>query len=65
MKDMHSLIDAIDDHLAEDEKQLAQVQQQHDAVHADFASLMTRLRREIEAASGRASGSSAALHLRG
>jgi hypothetical protein len=62
IKDAHELIKAIDEHLADDARQLAAVQTQADSVHAAYADLMTRLRLEIEAASGGARG---AHHLRG
>ena len=62
IKDAHELIKAIDEHLADDARQLAAVQKQADSVHAAYADLMTRLRLEIEAASGGASGGH---HLRG
>ena len=61
-KDAHDLINAIDEHLADDARQLAAVQKQADSVHAAYADLMTRLRLEIDAASG---GTCGACHLRG
>jgi hypothetical protein len=62
IKDAHDLISAIDEHLADDARQLAAVQRQADSVHAAYADLMTRLRLEIEAASG---GSFGTRHFRG
>lgn len=62
IKDAQELIKAIDEHLADDARQLVAVQKQADSVHAAYADLMTRLRLEIEAASG---GSCGAHHLRG
>ena len=59
---IHELVKAIDEHLADDARQLAAVQEQGDSVHAAYADLMTRLRLEIEAASG---GTCGARHLRG
>jgi hypothetical protein len=62
IKDARELIAVIDEHLADDARQLAAVQAQAESVHAAFADLMTRLRLEIDAARGGASG---ARHLRG
>lgn len=58
----HDLIAAIDDHLADDARQLALVRAQADSVREAFADLMTRLRGEVDAARG---GSTGARHLRG
>ena len=62
INDAHDLVKAIDEHLADDARQLAAVQKQADSVHAAYADLMTRLRLEIEAASG---GTCGGRHLRG
>ncbi len=62
IKDARDLVAVIDEHLADDVRQLAAVQAQADSVHAAFADLMTRLRLEIDAASG---GTCGARHLRG
>jgi hypothetical protein len=62
IKDAHDLVKAIDEHLADDARQLAALHEQADSVHAAYADLMTRLRLEIEAASG---GTCGARHLRG
>jgi hypothetical protein len=60
--DARELIAVIDEHLADDARQLAAVQAQAESVHAAFAELMTRLRIEIDAAAG---GTCGARHLRG
>lgn len=62
IQDARDLIAAIDEHLADDARQLAAVQNQADSVHAAYADLMTRLRLEIDAAHG---GTCGARHLRG
>lgn len=62
VRDARDLIAAIDEHLADDARQLAAVQKQADSVHAAYADLMTRLRLEIDAAAG---GTCGARHLRG
>ena len=62
IQDARDLISAIDEHLADDARQLAAVQKQADSVHSGYADLMTRLRLEIDAAAG---GNYGARHLRG
>jgi hypothetical protein len=52
MNDARNLISAIEDHLGEDRKQLAAIEQQADAVADAYTDLMKRLRLEIEAAAG-------------
>ena len=60
--DAHDLIAAIDDHLADDARQLAATEAQAESVHAAFAGLLARLRLEIEVARG---GTTGEHHLRG
>jgi hypothetical protein len=62
MKDAHALIFCIEQHLADDKKQLAAIERQADAVTAALNELMMRLRREIDASSASIPG---ACHLRG
>ena len=61
-EDARDLIAAIDEHLADDERQLEAVQTQADSVRAAYGDLMRRLRLEIDAAAG---GAGASRHLRG
>lgn len=62
MNDTRELVKAIEAHLAEDERQLAAIQHQADAVAEALDGLMARLRIEIEAA---ADGRDGAYRLRG
>jgi hypothetical protein len=62
MNDLRDLINAIEDHLAEDKRQLAAIETQADAVGEALADLMTRLSLEIDAAAGSWNGTR---HLRG
>ena len=62
MTDPTALIDAIDEHLAQDEKQLRRIVEQSTAVRSAYENLLERLRREIDASSTSIPG---AFHLRG
>ncbi len=62
VNDARDLIAVINEHLADDARQLDAMQKQVDSVHGAYADLLTRLRLEIDAASG---GNSGARHLRG
>jgi len=62
MSHASALIDAIDAHLATDDKQLRRIVRQTQEVLSAFEELLARLRREVEAGSTSTPG---AYHLRG